>query len=87
MNISVENGMADIQLSFKLGQPGDAHLLPQPNQLPKYKSPSRKANDRARATAHQQAPLLKTSSVSSQSQFSEAQQDQDQQHGAVPAPL
>jgi hypothetical protein len=88
MNILVENGMADIELSFKLGQPEDAHLSPQPNQTPpKYKSPSRKAKDRARAAAHQQAQLVKTSSVSRQSQFSEDLQDQDQQHGAVPAQL
>jgi hypothetical protein len=59
VNISVENGMADLQLAFKLGMPGDAHLPSYPdNHSPKYKTPARKAKDRARAPAHQQAQLL-----------------------------
>ena len=52
LNISVENGMADLQLAFKLGLPGDSHLPSSPyHHPPKYKSPSRKA----RAAAQQQA--------------------------------
>ena len=66
MNISVQNGMVDLQLGFQLGPPGDHHLPPQPQNLPiypRYKTPERKAKDRARAAAHQQAQqLLKTSS-------------------------
>ena len=67
LNISVINGMVDLQLAFKLGLPGDPHHHPpQPfhKNPPKYKTPSQKAKDRARAAAHQQALLLRTSSES-----------------------
>ena len=65
MNIIVENGMVDLKLNFKLGPPGDAHLPPQSVHLqtpPRYKTPARKAKDRARAASHQQA-LLATSAA------------------------
>jgi hypothetical protein len=66
LNISVEKGMVDLQLGFKLGLPGDHHLPPQqyPSQTPpRYKTPARKTKDRARAAAHQ-AQLLRTNSES-----------------------
>ena len=64
MNISVQNGIANPQLNFQLGSPGDPHLSPQPHPFqkpPRFKTPARKAKDRARAAAHQQAQLLNTS--------------------------
>jgi hypothetical protein len=90
LNISEENGMADLQLSFKLGLPGDSHLPSYPNQHPpKYKTPARKAKDRARAAAHQQAQLIRTNSdFNYQSQEVPQQHGhQQQQHGASPAAL
>jgi hypothetical protein len=72
LNISVENGLVDLQLGFKLGQPENPHIPPQYNQssqnLPKYKTPAQKAKDRARAAAHQQSQLLRTSYESAQPQ-------------------
>ena len=32
LNISVENGLVDLQLGFKLGQPENLHIPPQYNQ-------------------------------------------------------
>ena len=64
MNISVQNGLANLQLNFQLGSPGDPHLSPQPHPFqkpPRFKTPARKAKDRARAAAHQQAQLLNSS--------------------------
>ena len=64
MNIIVNNGSVDLQLDFKLGPPRDPHLPPRPHQPqtpPRFKTPARKEKDRARAAAHQQAQLLKTS--------------------------
>ena len=55
LNICVEDGKVDLQLAFKLGLPGDAHLPPQNHNFnpPRTKSPARKAKDNARAAAHQ----------------------------------
>ena len=67
MNISVKDGMANLHLDFQLGFPGQAHLPPPPQDFqttPRYKTPARKAKDRARAAAHQLAkpsqPLSKS---------------------------
>ena len=88
LNISVQNGMAELQLAFKLGLPGDSHLTSYPTpHHPRYKTPARKAKDRARAAAHQQAQLTRTSSDFNQSQELPQQHVQGQQHGAPPAAL
>ena len=64
LKISVEDGKVDLQLGFKLGLQGDAHLTPsQPFPCPippRYKTPARKAKDKARAAAHQQQLHPKT---------------------------
>ena len=42
MHISVQNGLADLQLNFQLGSPGDPHLSPQPppfQKPPRFKTP------------------------------------------------
>ena len=79
--------MADLQLEFKLGLPEDSHLPSNPNhQPPKYKTPARKAKDRARAAAHQQAQLSKTD-FNNQLQAVPQQQGHQQQHGAPPPTL
>ena len=66
-NLKIDDGVADLQLNFKLGHPTDAHI----NQEPKYpspyqdqdghlqkkrnvrKSPSQRNRDRTRAAQHQ----------------------------------
>lgn len=86
LNISVENGLVDLQLGFKLGFPEDPHLSPPPpdphSSHPKYKTEVKKAKDRARAAAHQHA-LRTRSSESDQI----TQDTHQQQQGAAPVPL
>ena len=69
LNISVEDGKVDLQLGFKLGLPRDKHLAPSLQEVPshsppRYKTPARKAIDKARAAAHQQRQLHLTNSES-----------------------
>ena len=68
LNIFAKKGIADLQLNFQLGPPEDYHLPHQPHHSqnpPRYKTPARLAKDRARAAAHQQAQLLRSSSTKS----------------------
>ena len=64
-NLTVEDGVADLQLNFKLGLPTDAHLHHEHGQHPLHqhqeqvqkkkrcKGPARRDRDRARAAAFQ----------------------------------
>ena len=80
----------DLQLGFKLGLPGAAHLAPNepfPTHIPpRNKTPARKAKDKARAAAHQQQQLnlRESESVLSPTQDPHLQLHQQ---GAVPAPV
>ena len=87
LNISVENGMADLQLAFKLGLPGDPHLPNHPTHNPRYKTPARKAKDRARAAAHQQAQQHRTNLNSNIQSQQVPLLGHQQQNGAAPAPI
>ena len=66
LNISVEDGKVDLQLVFKLVLPQNEHLAPSQNfpsyNPPRYKTPARKAKDKARAAAHQPKQLHLTNS-------------------------
>ena len=85
LNISLDVGVVDLQLGFKLGFPEDPHLSPPPPDLhtsyPKYKTEAKKAKDRARAAAHQHA--LRTRSSESDQVTQDTHQ---QQKGAAPVP-
>ena len=86
LNISVENGKVDLQLAFKLGLPGDAHLPPPQHNFnpPRFKSPARKAKDKARAAAHQKQQLQQSNE---EPLISPVQDHQQLHHVAAPAPL
>jgi hypothetical protein len=54
LNISVEDGVVDLNLGFTLGSLGEPHLSPptdHPPSHPKYKTEANKAKDRARAVS------------------------------------
>ena len=60
-NLQVNDGQADLQLSFKLGKPDDPHL-PLPSKKTRGKGEKQRERDRARAAAHH-AKLAAASAV------------------------
>ena len=65
-NLQVNDGQADLQLSFKLGKPDDPHL-PLPSKKTRGKGEKQRERDRARAAAHH-AKLAAASAVQASEQ-------------------